>query len=91
MIDPVWDEQRQMFLFYLDGVPEAVLADGSLSVVLASSGDPLDSVGFSAFDASFGSLGDRFITVANVPEPTTLALLALGGLAVARRDRKSVV
>ena len=58
---------------------------------LQINGDLLVSAEFAGFLGDTGltgaDVGDAFVNAAAVPEPTSLALLALGGLAVARRRR----
>ena len=95
---PLWmatDDGLHDYRFVVDGATGRLFVDGSTSPSLSL---PLGPIGESSatnrisFGDGTGWLGGEAefttVTCSNVPEPATMGMLALGGLAILRRRRR---
>lgn len=83
-----WDESLGGYKLLLTQSLLDDYADGTFDFSFLSDLPGTNAIAFEILDSSGALAGEGFITSANVPEPATLGLLVVGGIALLSRRRR---
>lgn len=87
-IQPEWNEALGGYLFRFDGLTEEEILGSDISLTFMAPTDDINDFTLRVLESDLTDLGNVSFVVQNIPEPATLGMLALGGLAMIRRRKK---
>jgi len=87
LFQPVWDEDAYGYKLVIDEATRDKLEGLDMTLSFASPFDSSETFGWRLLDDQGALIGEESLSLANVPEPTSLAMMTLGGLALLRRRR----